>query len=260
MMRLNMYPSSRRSKILDIIIKHSPISVNELISLVDASPATIRKDLAYLESTNQIMRSHGEAHIVQSDLKPYESRTNLSHDAKQKIALAALSLIKSGNTIVLDSGTTTFEIAKLLINRFKELQVVTHSIPIANFLSTDKNIAITVPGGTIEKSSLSTVGPETEGFYSRIEANIFFLAASGIRNFEALTVFSPFQATVKKAAIASSKKVVAVIDSSKFSNVCMNVCATFSQIDCLITDKPVEEGLQKLSEFDMEIIYTGIDK
>lgn len=255
-----MYPNSRRSKILDIIYKNSPISVNELISQIDASPATIRKDLAYLESAHQIKRSHGEAQIVQSDLQPFESRTYQSHDAKQKIARAALSQISDGNTIILDSGTTTFEIAKLLVNRFTGLQVVTHSIPIANYLLTDKNIAIAVPGGTVEKSSLSTIGPETEAFYSSIEANIFFLAASGIRNFEALTVYSPFQAMVKKAAIASSKRVVALIDSSKFSNVCMNVCATFSHIDCLITDKPVEEGVKKLSEFDMEIIYTEAEK
>ena len=227
----------RQVQLLELIEAKESVTVNYLIDSLQASPATIRKDLTYLESLNLIRRTRGEAHIQNKNLLPFipfplRSQSNVT--PKRLIAQEAVKLIEDGDTIILDDGTTTLEIAKLL-DRFQQLTVLTHSFDIANLLCGREGITTILPGGILTAATRSVLGPYTESFYTTIEANKFFLSATGIRN-SGFTVTNPLEAAVKKNAIKASRQVIAVFDASKWSQTAMNLCAEFQDVDVIITN------------------------
>ena len=127
--------NKRQSEILQIIKDHSSMNVKDIIPLFDVSAATIRKDLAILEKASLILRTRGEVHMPEkTDLTPFESRSYINKNAKSIIARKAVAMIEDGDAIILDSGTTTLEIANLLENR-RNITVLTNSLPIAYALS-----------------------------------------------------------------------------------------------------------------------------
>ncbi len=252
-----MYASSRRNKILEIITELNTVSVNEILAQFPVSPATIRKDLTYLETAGMIKRTRGEVHLVEyPQVMPFQARSEVFNENKRAIAKKAVEFINDGETIILDSGTTTFEMAKML-DHIKELTVITHSVPICYHLA-NKSITVQMSGGILQSSSFSLVGPDAENFFSSIEVNKIFLAASGVRGTVGLTIASPFEASVKRQMIKAAKTVYAVFDHRKLDAVCMNLFATFEEIDYIITDMPIKDDalLQRFKELGIEIIYT----
>lgn len=249
----------RQVQILELIEAKESVSVNSLIDSFKASPATIRKDLAYLESLNLIRRTRGEAHIQNKSLLPFipfplRSQSNITQ--KRQVAQEAVKLIEDGDTIILDDGTTTLEMAKFLDN-FQYLTVITHSFDIANLLCGHSGITVIVPGGILTPETRSLLGPYTQNFYSTIEANKFFLSTTGIRQNGGFTVTNPLEAAVKKNAINASKQVIAVLDASKWMQTAMNLSATFQDLDTIITNDsaPIsDETLQLINDNNIQLI------
>lgn len=242
--------NSRQVQILELIEAKSTVSVNYLIESFQASPATIRKDLTYLESLNLIRRTRGEAHIQNKNLLPFipfPLRSQSNATQKRLVAQEAFKLIEDGDTIILDDGTTTLEIAKLL-DGFQHLTVITHSFDIANLLCSRSGITVIVPSGILTPETRSLLGPYTESFYSTIEANKFFLSTTGVRHNIGFTVTNPMESAVKKNAILASAQVIAVFDSSKWSQTAMNLCAAFDDVDMIVTDStvPVADDIREL--------------
>lgn len=230
--------NSRQVHLLELIEAKQTVSVNYLIDSFQASPATIRKDLSYLESLNLIRRTRGEAHIQNKNLLPFipfplRSQTNITQ--KRLIAQEAVKLIEDGDTIILDDGTTTLEIAKLLTD-FSRLTVLSHSFDITNLLCGRDGITVIAPGGILTPETRSLLGPYTESFYATIEANKFFLSATGVRPNAGFTVTNPLEAAVKKNAIRAAKQVIGVLDASKWGQTSMNLCANFEELDIVITN------------------------
>lgn len=236
------------------------MNVKDILPLFDVSAATIRKDLAILERASLILRTRGEVHLpAKTDLTPFESRSYINRDAKIRIAKKAVEMIDDGDVIILDSGTTTLEIAELLKNN-RSITVLTNSIPIAHTLS-NSQVAVTVVGGMLFGRNISTQGPDAEHYFSQVEVNKVFLGASGTRSDVGLTSLTPLEASIKRCMMRSAQKVFAVFDSTKFNCCGINLFADFSELDYIITDAPITDQAlnHRLDKLKLECIVAGSD-
>jgi DeoR/GlpR family transcriptional regulator of sugar metabolism len=243
--------------ILKMLQESESLLVNDLIAKFSESPATIRKDLTFLEKNGLIRRTRGEAHYANPQLVlPVTSRGELNTLSKSNIARIAASMIEDDDSIILDSGTTTLAIARQIANR-KKINVITNSIAIAYTLS-GSELSVVMTGGILSGRNLSLIGPDAEAFFNKIEVNKLFLSASGVRGAQGLCVASPFECSIKKQMIRSAKKVIAVIDSSKFETSSINIVTDFSSIHCLITNRPIADPsiLEALHQYNVETLYS----
>jgi DeoR/GlpR family transcriptional regulator of sugar metabolism len=239
--------NKRQNKLLEIIRGKSSAYVNDLIPLFDVSAATIRKDLSMLEEMRLVQRTHGEVHInSNSDVTPIEHRSIQNIQAKLAIAKKAVSLISNDNSIILDSGTTTIEIARLLVS-FIGITVITNSLPIAMVLANSK-VNVLMPGGILLGENLSTQGPETERYFNGLEADIAFIAASGVRPNTGFASQNPLECSVKQSMLKAARHTCVVVDTSKFTKSGVHLFAKFEEFDTVITETTVQEAaLEKLA-------------
>jgi len=225
----------RRQEIIKLLSFETSMRVEDIIKRFNVTPATIRRDLSYLEKAGAIMRTHGAAKIV----NPFPTRNTMFSNEKLAIAKCAARLVEDGMSIILDSGTTTLSLANQLVNK-KNLTVITNSLAIANtFAITDVTTIIT--GGVLIGHQQTIIGPDAEHFLSNIQASTLFLCTTGFDSRNGLTCVSPFTASIKKAMIKSAKRVVLVCDSSKFSTSAVVLFASFDQIHQLITSRPITD-------------------
>ena len=215
--------------------------MKDIIPCFSVSAPTIRKDLTILEEAGMIIRTHGEVHMAShtSPITPYEARSCLHPEAKAAIARRAMAEIEEGDSIILDSGTTTIEIAKLLVDR-TDLTVITNSLPIATIFS-NSPVTVNVIGGLFLGRNLSTMGPDAEEFLRRIKVDKGFISSPGIRADYGLGTSHPLEASIKKSMICSSRVIYAVLDSSKLFTTSIYPFAEFSDLDYLITERPIED-------------------
>jgi DeoR/GlpR family transcriptional regulator of sugar metabolism len=244
----------RLEQIIEIIRNEQSVEVNRLIEILSVAPATIRRDLSYLESNGVITRSHGMAHIASHAFPRYAIRTNLFPDEKQLIAKKAASLISEGDHIILDAGTTTLALASE-ISSMARLNIITNSPAIACELINSPSTVV-VSGGFLLTPQLSLTGPDADAYFNQIEAHKMFLGAGGIRSTLGLTVSSSIEGKTKSCMMKASKKVIALLDSSKFHNTSISMFAEFKEIDCIITDKPIEDPSlrEELDRLGVEVI------
>lgn len=252
-----MKTNKRLEQIIEILRNAHSIEVNHLIGMMSVAPATIRRDLAYLESNGVITRSHGMAHIASHAFPRYAIRTNLFSNEKHLIAKTAASFISEGDCIILDAGTTTLALASQ-ISPMRRLNIITNSPAIACELI-DSPSTVIVSGGSLLTPQLSLVGPDADAYFEQIEAHKMFLGAGGIRSTLGLTSSSSIEGKTKMSMMKAAKKVFAVLDSSKFHNTSISMFAEFKDIDCIITDKPIEDPAlrEELDRLGVEIIIAA---
>ena len=230
----------RQQDILAEVSKKGTVSVSKLIALAKSSPATIRRDLTYLEKNHFIVRSHGFVHAVNAtnNVLPVNKRSLVAAVEKTKIARLAAGLIQDGMTLLLDSGTTCQEIARHISQ--KKVTVVTNSIEICRILlSSDVNVISC--GGMLVKEQQCFLGPDAIAFLKKIEVDLTFVGATGIRSTIGLTTSSPLQLDFKKEAIRIATRSYAVFDTQKFFSANLYLFAEFSELDGLITNAPEED-------------------
>ena len=236
--------AERRNKLAQILVAEGSVKVGELAEMFQVSTETIRKDLIYLENEGIARKSHGGA-IVSSDLleRPLSSRNQENVKNKVKIAQAALKLIPDNGVIILDSGSTTFSIAKLLTIK-KGNTVITNSIDIAKILSGTENVVYST-GGEIRGSSLALIGLWAIHSLKSVKADIAFLGTDGFESRGGPCTASYAEAEVKKTMIGCSKEIAIVCDSSKFKMSGMFQFAEWKDIDFLVTDAEISENETK---------------
>lgn len=249
----------RRDDIIKLLQKTPSCSVNSIIDSFDVAPATIRRDLSYLEERGQIKRTHGGVQLLSKTAIPnYCTRREVLQPEKQAIAHAAAKLVCDNDYVILDSGTTTHPIWAELKNR-KSVTVITNSLSFIDDISPgDPSVILT--GGVVDAKNCALIGPDAEATFDRISASILFLAATGIRGTEGLTAVSPFQAQIKQKMISCAKKRVLVASNAKFFTTGMLFFASFEEIDTIITDKPIEneELLRHFAACNIELIITSV--
>ncbi|MDD2380429.1 MAG: transcriptional repressor AgaR [Mariniphaga sp.] len=249
---------SRRAKILEELDANGEVSVKELSKTFKISEVTIRNDLAHLAKQNMLIRARGGAikikyYHMSNDPTIAEKQKEFLKE-KQLIARAAVKLIEDGDTIVLDSGSTTTEIAKILEN-FQNLTIITNALNIASILSKYEEINIFMPGGSLRKKSLSLVGVLANKNFEKFYCDKLFLGADGIDSSYGLSTHDSEEAHLNHIMIKIAKKVIVAADSSKFKRRRFAFIGPVSDIDVVITDSGIEEeDRQKLEKNGVEVI------
>lgn len=244
---MNSY--ERRHKIVDLVNENGSILVSDVSSSFEVSEVTIRADLRLLEQKGLLTRFHGGAAKGVSASENFEElaegemvleeRYRQAEDPKKRIALAAAAMVKDGDTVILDSGSTTMLIAEELVKSGK-ITVITNNLPAAFVLSENPDVTLVVCGGTLRHKTRSLHGSITEFALQGIVANLMFVGADGLDASSGITTFNEgysISAIMAKAA----RKVVVVTDSSKFGRRGFNLVLPMDKIDTIITDNGISE-------------------
>lgn len=248
--------NQRRTKILNLIREDGHAKVQDLSEIFNVTDVTIRQDLDTLEKLGYIQREHGGAFLkdIGSFAKTQQLFNQTHMEEKKEIAHKALQLINEGDSIILDSGSTTTEIAKLLVN-FKELTVITNALNIALLLGENHGINLIVTGGEFKAPTLSLTGKMAADSFKNIRVNKLFLATAGISSDMRLTYPSINDLVVKSAMIEVSDKIYLVADSSKLGVSSFASLSSISLFHTLITDSKIsEEEFNKLIDLGIEVI------
>lgn len=247
---------SRRSEILELLKKKENISVIELSTMYKVSEVSIRNDLAHLESKGLLIRTRGGAinkQPINFDLS-LNQRLKKYFKEKQNIGKKAVEFINEGDTIVMDSGSTTLRIAENL-GIFKQIKLITNSLPIAEQVADFKGVEVIIPGGVLRSEMRSLIGPMAERNLLNYYCDIAFLAVDGIDCDKGISTPVLYEATFSKTMIDISKRVIVVSDSSKFQRRSFAKIASMDKIDIIISDKGIpEEDRLKLERMNLELV------
>jgi len=230
-----MFAEERKSKIAQMIKEGKSVKVNELAKLFGVSESTIRRDLNELESLGIVKRTHGGA--VNNFATTFELSFAEKEDrfAKEKeyIGKLAAKYIEDGDTIILDSGTTTQYIARNI--KAKNVIVITNSVNIANELSNREDIEVIVTGGVIRSKTKALVGDITQSTLKQFRCDKAFIAANGVSIEFGVTTPTHLEAAVKRTMIENAKEVFLVADSSKFGQVTFALICPVDRLNYIIT-------------------------
>jgi DeoR family transcriptional regulator of aga operon len=201
-----------------------------------------------------VVRSHGGAlRRREIDEVPIAVKRIQQHDEKVRIAKAALSFIRDGEVIILDSGSTTAEIALLLQTApFSRLTVITNALNIAMLLAHVPHVHLIMLGGELRKMSFSLAGLHAEQALEHLQADTLFLGVDSIHTEIGLMTPHVHEAQLNKKMIASSRQIIAVADSTKFQVRSLSLICKLEQIHTLITDDNLDSKIAK------EITRTGV--
>jgi DeoR family transcriptional regulator, aga operon transcriptional repressor len=245
----------RRQEILTVVQREGRALVVDLAKRFSTSTITIRKDLEFLQTRGLVQRTHGGALPVRaSNLgdPSLQDKEKQHQREKLRIAAAAVRMVKEGQCVILDSGSTTTAIARAL-REFRELTVITNAVNIAAELA-GTSIDVILTGGTLRKNSFSLVGPQAEDTLREINADILFLGVDGFDTKVGLTTPNVLEARVNRSMANAARKVVAVCDSSKFGRRSLAVIVQPNGIHEVITDKNVPRStVQELREAGIEV-------
>jgi DeoR/GlpR family transcriptional regulator of sugar metabolism len=255
-----MLANQRREKILASIKEDGFAKVADLSKMFKVTEVTIRQDLEKIEKEGLICREHGGAFLKSiSDTVRNIELLNLENiEMKKVIGKKAAEYINEGDVIILDSGSTTTEIAKNLVER-KHLTVITNSLNIALLLGVNPGINLILTGGEFKAPTLSLTGQKAADFFTGINVDKLFLATAGISLKSGLTYPSISDLVVKKAMIDVAEQVFLVADSTKIGKSAFASLGALSLIHYLITDNKITEKDKKLFlENEIEFIIAEI--
>jgi len=245
----------RRRRIRELLHAEGRVTVDSLAVRFGISQVTIRADLAVLESAGALTRTHGGALRVPEADQPLDVK-RLQHRAeKQRIAAAAAELVRDGETIILDSGTTTAEIARRIRTlELESINVITNALNIAALLIDVPSVRLIVPGGILRRESNSLAGPIAETALAALRANRLYLGADAVD--PQIGVMTPHlaEAELNAKMIGISQQVVVVADSSKFARRNISLIARVEQLHMLITDRAAPpDAIEQLRERGVEV-------
>jgi DeoR family transcriptional regulator of aga operon len=229
----------RRRRICELLLEEGRVTVEALATRFGTSQVTIRADLSALESAGALIRTHGGALPPEEATDEPLGVKQLQHHAeKVRIAQAAVALIRDGETIILDSGTTTAEIARAIRKAdLKFVNVITNALNVAALLMDVASVRLIMPGGILRQESNSLSGPMAEAALANLQADRLYLGADGLD--PEIGVMTPHlqEAELNAKMMRISRQVVVVADSSKLIRRNISLIAKVEQIHLLITDR-----------------------
>ena len=238
-----MYDIERRNKILEILQAKKSCSVRELAEQLMFSEATIRRDLNALDKEMKIRKTFGGAVILEKYKAevPYNVRQNESIEKKSKIARAATSLLSDNMTLFLPSSATVEHILPYL-NNYTGMTVITNCPVISERLS-KSDIDVYCTGGKLLHHSNSYVGEFARSMISKVNADLMFFSVRGVSRDGKLTNSSTFD-DVLQAMIENTNKTCVLFDSEKIDKTYRFTVCNIKDVDTVITDKPLPQGLK----------------
>ncbi|MFL5245649.1 MAG: DeoR/GlpR family DNA-binding transcription regulator [Gemmataceae bacterium] len=240
-----MLVEERRQKVLDIVSQQGAIALADLAQSIQVSESTIRRDLDYWHQQGVLKRTHGGAIYLgdSASLPPLEDRSEKQIEEKKQIARAAAARIRDADAVLLDGGTTTLEVAKLLVGR--ALQIVTNSLPIANLFASSRETELVMLGGYVYPKTGVALGPLTVKMAEDIHVqqmvlSVHGLTAKGLFNSNLLLVES------ERGMMRSADEVVVVADHTKIGRQALAFLCQLSAIDTLIVDSGITAEQRQL--------------
>jgi len=238
-----MLAEQRREKIVELIRENGNVRVSKISKLFNVSEPTIRQDLIKIEANGEIARDHGGAYLktLPDNVKSLSLLHMNNIDQKKRIGKKASEFVNPQTSIILDSGTTVTELAKVIVN-IKELRVITNSLNIALILGAEPGIEVHVTGGEFKAPTLSLTGDKAAMYFNNLNVHQLFLAAAGVTFSDGLTYPGFSDLPIKKAMIESAQEVYLLVDSTKINRPAFVSLNVLDKIDYLITDEGIQES------------------
>ncbi|MBR6017086.1 MAG: DeoR/GlpR transcriptional regulator [Paludibacteraceae bacterium] len=236
----------RRALILRLLEQTEEVQVTELSRQTGISEVTIRKDLTILQNRHLLLRTRGGAMRRPIENPSQETavakKQMFNFKEKERIGAEAVKLIKEGDVIMLDSGTTTLEIARQL-GKFQNLRIITNAVNIATELMAYKRFKVVLLGGSLRVNSLSLVGPLALSTLRNFSSYKLFLGVDSFSLEDGVSTHNLEEALLNQIMIQQADKVIAVFDSSKFNKRSFVHVANVNELDCIITDRAIPTGM-----------------
>ncbi len=252
-----MLVEERRQKILNLVTERGYISLGELAEAVGASESTLRRDLDYWGQQGLIRRTHGGA-VLRDDnhaLPALEERASRELEEKRAIARVAAARVRDGDAVLLDGGTTTLEVARLLVGR--PIQVVTNSLPIANLFASSRETDLVILGGYVYPKTGVALGLFTVRMLEDVHVHQAILSVGGVTakgffNGNLLLV------ETERQMMRCAEEVVVVADHTKIGKQALAFLCELRDVDTLIVDSGITpEQREMLNNADARLIVAG---
>lgn len=249
----------RRQQILQLLVERGNVQVAELVERFEVSSVTIRADLSQIESQGLAKRNHGGATLLRTPPQEQDihEKDVLNLLPKELIGAHAARLVKPGDNIIIDSGSTTMTLARHLRGH-RDVTVMTNGLNIAWELSNAPGVELLLIGGSLHKQSLSLHGSQAEASLNAYSFDTVFLGVDGLDLQFGLTTHHEAEASLNHRMVERARRIVVLTDASKFGRVSLHRIARLEQVHTIITDASISneyrEGLQRL---DIEVIIAG---
>ena len=251
-----MQSDERRAKILEILREQKSMRILELSRQLGVSRETVRKDLVEMEQEGLLKKTYGGAVLDRANAETdYERRRGENSEEKRRIARAALSYIEPGDTIYLDYGSTVYALAEELVS-FKELTVVTNTIPVVNLLLHAPGIELIILGGNVRKNEDSIFGTFGLNAANGIYVDYGFFGCAGVDVHAGVTNYHMGEIELSKTMTEHSRATVLLADSSKFGRSALYKTTSLGDIDFLITTELPTDLRRECQELGVEIVET----
>lgn len=249
-----MLPVERQRMILSHLAKNGNVSVIDLCNMFKVSEMTIRRDLTSLQSQGLLKRTYGGAIPTEPAFFEISQRAKLSMfiEEKKQIGVYCADLVKDGDVVFLDSGTTTLQIAKALKGR--PITVLTNDLNIASELLDCHSITMFIVGGELNRENNNLLGSKAIGFFDDIRGDILFLAVEGVDENAGFTVPDLDEVPIKRRMMGSVEKVYVVSDHSKLGRNSMGIIAPIDGVTALITDSGASENILRPLQEKVQIL------
>jgi DeoR/GlpR family transcriptional regulator of sugar metabolism len=247
----------RRQKVLDLVSERGFIALADLAKELETSESTIRRDLDYWDQHGAIKRTHGGAVFVADNgtFPALDDRAAKQLEEKRAIAKAAAAGVRDGDAILLDGGTTTLEVARLLVGR--QLQIVTNSLPIANLFASSRETDLVFLGGYIYPRTGVALGPLTVRMMEDIHVHQTIMSAGGLTA-KGLFNSNLLLVETERQMIRCADEVVVVADHTKIGRQALAFLCEWSLVDTLIVDKDLTvEQRQLIEQTGARLVVAG---
>jgi DeoR/GlpR family transcriptional regulator of sugar metabolism len=255
-----MLKEERYQKILEIIATDGKITVGDIVRFFGVSDMTARRDIKLLEQSGLLRQVHGGAisNLGRSYEPPYSIRSSQATQAKKAIGKAAAEMVLNGDSIVLDVGTTTMEVARALVDR-RSLTIITASLPIANEIiskfSLENDIRLILTGGIVRARELSMIGHIAQETFSQFQVDKAFIGVGGINIKSGLTEYNLEDALVKKPLLKTARQKIVVAEGKKLGRSVFATIGPITDIDTIITDITAsEDQVRSIRDIGIEVI------
>lgn len=250
--------SERREQIIQRLRQQGSVQVNDLSGLFGVSTVTIRNDLAFLEKQGIAVRAYGGALICDSHTPgsepSVEDKSALNTAVKRSIARMAAELIKPGHRVILDSGTTTYEIARLM-RQHTDVIAMTNGMNVANALLEAEGVELLMTGGHLRRQSQSFYGDQAEQSLQNYHFDMLFLGVDAIDLERGVSTHNEDEARLNRRMCEVAERIIVVTDSTKFNCSSLHKIIDTQRIHTIIVDEGIPaESLQELHRCGVEVI------
>jgi DeoR family fructose operon transcriptional repressor len=252
-----MQAEERQKRIEDHLVKVEFAALAELSELVDASESTVRRDLGVLEGKGSVRRTHGGARLAnpKSDEFTFSMRDTHQLEEKEAIGKACAELIEPNRTVIIDAGTTCYHVARHL--EPKTPQIFTNSLPVANLFAAANRLEVIVSGGVIYPRLGVLVGPIAVEAFAKMRADVAIMSCGGLTP-EGVTNSHGLLIDIQRAMIQAARRIVFCVDSSKFGRQSISRLCDLTEIDVVVTDRPVPPEIARiLKKAEVEVVVAA---